>query len=112
MIRALSILTIIFFTTSCIQTVEKHDEVVFGQQNNIQDTMVRMQTEETNEMIQYLQGLLSDANPQNYLHLNKSRADLLKKQLDNKPPGTYDQIWFEYCTQLLRAGKQKTVSVN
>jgi len=51
MIRALSILTIIFFTTSCIQTVEKHDEVVFGQQNNIQDTMVRMQTEETNEMI-------------------------------------------------------------
>ncbi len=105
MIRALSILTIIFFTTSCIQTVEKHDEVVFGQQNNIQDTMVRMQTEETNEMIQYLQGLLSDANPQNYLHLNKSRADLLKKQLDNKPPGTYDQIWFEYCTQLLRAGE-------
>lgn len=64
---------------------------------------------ETAEMVEELRQLVINGNPRVYYHWNNRLADLYKTQLDAAPDNQKINIWFQYCAQLLNAGKQDQV---
>ena len=64
---------------------------------------------ETAAMVKELRQLVINGNPRDYYHWNNRLADLYKTQLDAAPDNQKINIWFQYCAQLLNAGKQDQV---
>lgn len=66
-----------------------------------------VQDTETIAMTHALQDLVTNGDPQDYMYWNEKKADLLKTQLQYPTTPYHGQVWFDYCTQLLRAGKSR-----
>lgn len=64
---------------------------------------------ETEAMVEELRQLVINGNPRVYYHWNNRLADLYKSQIELAPNNQKINIWFQYCAQLLNAGKQDQV---
>ncbi len=65
------------------------------------------QTEETKKIVAELKQLVADGNPMGYYHWNGKMAEALYQQIATAPPEQKDQIWFQYCLQLVFSGDNK-----
>jgi tetratricopeptide (TPR) repeat protein len=96
---ALSLVTLFLYTC---KSDGKPDREVAEQATN-SPTPILPPQDETKKMVDELTQLVLQGNPANYIHWNAKRAEMMKQQLNPNQP--YNNLWFSYCTQLMRAGK-------
>lgn len=66
------------------------------------------QNAETRQMVAELKALVDNGNPVGYYHWNSKLALMLKQKLASASNDQKEQIWFQYCMQLLFAGDNAT----
>lgn len=87
---------------SCGQEKEQDNGVKTD--NVVEHEEVNQAQQETAEMVRILANLNLNGQPQNYLHWNGRKAEMLADQIAGGQHPYHGQVWYEYCTQLLRAG--------
>lgn len=97
-------LFILFFLFGCAES--QKDLTGNHSDPSIIDSIV-FPTEETISMTNQLNQLILNGNADNYLHWNQKKVDLLAIKLQDPTLPYHGQVWFEYCTQLLRAGQSR-----
>jgi len=63
--------------------------------------------DETAEMVQRLQDLVTNGDPHKYYHWNAKRAEFYGARLNEGSQQQRMHAWFSYCKQLLRSGDAK-----
>lgn len=62
-------------------------------------------TSETQEMVEELKQLVKTSDPLDNYSWNSQLADYYHSILTSVPPEKKDQVWFQYCYELLRSGQ-------
>lgn len=95
---------LLFCMTLACSNEEKHLSDSNHSQHTHQQTII--QESDTKRMISELQELVANGSARVYYHWNGKRADYYRSQINQVPQEQKAQFFFNYCIELINAGKQ------
>lgn len=100
--QLLTIITCVILFSCGQENGEKNSNI--AENTPEENTEVDFRTDDTKEMANILHDLIVNNNPSLNAYSNPGRVNLLAAELNPDPNSRYNAVWFDYCTELMRAG--------
>jgi len=98
-----------FILLTLLACTNENSDVDTQQEDAVQQEIATefQQTPEKVEMVNTLRDIAANGIPENNMYWNDKRANQLAGIIQSRDPNLFDPTWFDYCQELLWAGRSQ-----